>query len=101
MSALALANQFVDAFGAKDSDALVGLMSADVVLDGPFPLGNKTGPDKAASTLLSVGKLGVELRPAEDNGGTIESEVVSPAGAMILAFTSDGDKITRLDVRTP
>lgn len=89
---------FVDAFTAKDKARLESLMTENVKLDGPFPLGKKAGPAKTASALLNVGKLGVKIEQPETVGDSVQARVKSPAGAMVIAFQTDGDLVSQIDV---
>jgi hypothetical protein len=101
MSTLEVATKFVEAFSAKDKVAVESLMADGVLLDGPFPLGRKEGPKKAAGALMNVGKLGVKIEAPELVGDEVVSQVKSPAGAMIIVFTSSGDLVSQIDVRQP
>lgn len=101
MQGSTLLEEFVAAFAANDEERLVATMSDDVVLDGPFPIGKKSGPAKTATALLNVGKLGVKLGDPVADGDTFSSAVKSPAGAMVLRYTVDGDRIVRIDVSKP
>jgi ketosteroid isomerase-like protein len=99
MSTLEVATKFVEAFSAKDKAAVESLMTDDVVLDGPFPLGRKEGPKKAAGALMNVGKLGVKIETPELVEDAVVSQVKSPAGTMVLVFTATGDLVSQIDVR--
>jgi hypothetical protein len=102
MTTLELANLAVDAVNARNREELISLMSNEVVLEGPFPLGTKRGPEKAAKMLIQVSKLGVKLTPpVAREDGSVVCDVDSPAGSMLLTFTSTDDgKLLRLEVRS-
>jgi hypothetical protein len=102
MTTLELASLAVDAVNARNREELINLMSDAVVLEGPFPLGTKRGPEKAAKMLIQVSKLGVKLTPpiARDDGSVV-CDVDSPAGSMVLTFTATDDgKLLHLVVQS-
>lgn len=101
MNDLELATAAIDAVTARDREHLAELMADDVILQGPFPLGTKRGPEKAAKMLIQMAKLGVKLSAPTSIAGVTTSTVNSPAGAMVLTFSVSGGKLHRLNVTPP
>jgi hypothetical protein len=100
-SELEIAGKVAEAINNKDGGALAALLHADVVLDGPFPLGTKEGAEKASKALVRVAKLGVKAAAPETKGDVISSIIDSPAGKMQLIYTIADGAVIRMDVASP
>jgi hypothetical protein len=90
--------EFVSAFTARDEERVIATFHEAVELEAPFPLGKKKGAKKAAKSLLNVAKLGIAIGNPSIEDGFHQSFVKSPAGDMVLRFSLDGERITRLDI---
>ena len=100
-STLELAIVASEAIAARNSEDLEAVLSSDVLLDAPMPLGVRHGSEKVAKTMIRFAKLGVSVLAPSETDGQVRSDIESPAGSMILTYESHDGAIQLLKVTAP